>query len=597
NNTSQYCAAPDNPPTADGWLRTPGENCPKDGSGCNRDTGLCEGGKTADCSNTPKGCLMAADDCEDCGAGWTCKLRSEVLNATDYKAWGLNATKTQISAVSGGDGICVKGAGSGTEEEPEKTGKCDFKINALKNACSTSNSKCRSGVYVPFTITETSGNCDDLSCTVTNDFDNTSVDATKASAGWWACSYPQSKSSGGDSEGTKGSDPSNLKFTIDCDGKKATMTCPFPTADSNKFCEEEEEAQEEEKAEEGEKCKKDEDCGEGLVCLDGECVTEEDAEEKEEQEKQDKTAPKVTISSPSGTINTKTAELSVSTDIEAECKYMLSRDGSFNDFSGGMFMSGGGGKSHTATLSNLTGVTAADCKYNHTVKVMCKNSKASQDAKAAVGSAQNNFSVDLSQDSANAPAVSSAPMETKYTVANPVLKVTTDRPADCEYKKDGDFTFGGGTKFDTTGNYTHNTQLNGLAAGDHTYYVVCKDKETCAVSKPGLPVKFAVDLSQDPANAPNIANTTPETQTVANPTLSVSTDRPATCQYKKDATFIYGGGTQFANDGEYAHSVVLTDLPDGKYTFYVACKDKATGAVKTLENPIITTLDRGQGKP
>ena len=598
NNTSQYCAAPDNPPTADGWLRTPGENCPKDGSGCNRDTGLCEGGKTADCSNTPKGCLMAADDCEDCGAGWTCKLRSEVLNATDYKAWGLNATKTQISAVSGdADGICVKGAGSGTEEEPEKTGKCDFKINALKNACSTSNSKCRSGVYVPFTITETSGNCDDLSCTVTNDFDNTSVDATKASAGWWACSYPQSKSSGGDSEGTKGSDPSNLKFTIDCDGKKATMTCPFPTADSNKFCEEEEEAQEEEKAEEGEKCKKDEDCGEGLVCLDGECVTEEDAEEKEEQEKQDKTAPKVTISSPSGTINTKTAELSVSTDIEAECKYMLSRDGSFNDFSGGMFMSGGGGKSHTATLSNLTGVTAADCKYNHTVKVMCKNSKASQDAKSAVGSAQNNFSVDLSQDSANAPAVSSAPMEAKYTVANPVLKVTTDRPADCEYKKDGDFTFGGGTKFDTTGNYTHNTQLNGLGAGDHTYYVVCKDKETCAVSKPGLPVKFAVDLSQDPANAPNIANTTPETQTVANPTLSVSTDRPAVCQYKKDATFVYGAGTQFANDGEYAHSVALTDLPDGKYIFYVACKDKATGAVKTLENPIITTLDRGQGKP
>ncbi len=79
-----------------------------------------------------------------------------------------------------------------------------------------------------------------------------------------------------------------MKFTIDCDGKKATMTCPFPTADSNKFCEEEEEAQEEEKAEEGEKCKKDEDCGEGLVCLDGECVTEEDAEEKKSRKSRTK---------------------------------------------------------------------------------------------------------------------------------------------------------------------------------------------------------------------------------------------------------------------------------------------------------------------
>lgn len=592
NGTSQYCKTLKNPPSSTGWEITPGGDCVKNGGTCNKDTGLCEGGRTADCSNTPKSCLTGANDCGDCGAGWTCKSRSEVINATDYESLGLNATKAQIEAASGGDGICVKGTGSGTEE----TGECDFRINA-GGTCSTSNTKCRNGVYVPFTITEISGNCDDLSCTVTNDFDNTSVDAAKASAGWWACSYPQSKSSGGDSEGTKGSDPSKLKFTIACDGKKATMTCPFPTADNNKFCEEEEEAQEEKKAEEGEKCKKDEDCGEGLVCLDGKCVTEEDAEEKEEQEKQDKTAPKVTISSPSGTINTKTAELSVSTDIEAECKYMLSRDGSFNDFSGGMFMGGGGGTSHTATLSNLTGIPAADCKYNHTVKVMCKNSKASQDAKSAVGSAQNNFSVDLSQDSANAPAVSAAPMEAKYTVANPVLKVTTDRPADCEYKKDGDFTFGAGTKFDTTGNYVHNTQLNGLPAGDHTYYVVCKDKETCAVSKPGLPVKFAVDLSEDPANAPAIANTTPETQTVANPTLSVSTDRPATCQYKKDATFAYGAGTQFANDGEYAHSVVLTDLPDGKYTFYVACKDKATGAAKTLENPIITTLDRGQGKP
>jgi len=215
NGTSQYCKTLKNPPSSSGWEITPGGDCVKNGGTCNKDTGLCEGGRTADCSNTPKSCLTGANDCGDCGAGWTCKSRSEVINATDYESLGLNATKAQIEAASGGDGICVKGTGSGTEE----TGECDFRINA-GGTCSTSNTKCRNGVYVPFTITEISGNCDDLSCTVTNDFDNTSVDAAKASAGWWACSYPQSKSSGGDSEGTKGSDPSKLKFTIACDGKR-----------------------------------------------------------------------------------------------------------------------------------------------------------------------------------------------------------------------------------------------------------------------------------------------------------------------------------------------------------------------------------------
>jgi len=534
------------------------------------------------CTDSGKICAVNPDGEAQCFAGETGGLTFKCDASAGEVAVTDKAGK--VSYIAGDRPQDCDQLTAATDEEKDAckqefpcekaAGDCTFKITPGKP--NSSNSKCKQGsmfgVYVPFTL-KTQGDCSGISCWVTNDYDNgkstaapqSSITASTVSSNWSACVFPKSSysSASGGSESSE-KNPEKINFRIECQqgGNRvsADASCPFPSADDNAF--------------QDDKSKED--------------------EEKKEEEEQNKTAPKVTISSPSGTVDAKTAELSVSTDIEADCKYMLSRDGSFNDFSGGMFMSGGGGKSHTATLSNLTGATATDCKYNHTVKVMCKNSKASQDAKSAVGSAQTNFSVDLSQKTENAPATVAA-MESKYTVANPVLKVTTDRPADCEYKKDSDFSAGGGTKFDTTGSYVHNTQLNDLKTGDHTYYVVCKDKETCAANKPGLQVKFTVSLSDDPANAPKIASTTPETQTIANPALSVTTDRPATCQYKKDASFTYddGSGTQFANDGEYAHSVSLSDLPDGKHTFHVACKDKATGAKKTLETAIVTTLNRG----
>jgi len=534
-----------------------------------------------DCAASGKVCAINPDGEAQCVAAGTGGLTFKCDAAAGEVA--VTDKAGEVSHIAGDRPQDCDQLASATDEEKaackqefpceKAAGDCTFKITPGKP--NSSNSKCKQGsmfgVYVPFTL-KTQGDCSGISCWVTNDYDDgkstaapqSSITESTATSNWSACVFPKSSyssASGQDESSEK--NPEKINFRIECQqgGNRgsADASCPFPSADDNAFSDD--------------KAKED--------------------EEKKEEEEQNKTAPKVTISSPSGTVDAKTAELSVLTDIEADCKYMLSRDGSFNDFSGGMFMSGGG-KSHTATLSNLTGTTATDCKYNHTVKVMCKNSKASQDAKSAVGSAQTNFSVDLSQKTENAPAAV-AVMESKYTVANPVLKVTTDRPADCEYKKDGDFSAGSGTKFDTTGSYAHNTQLNDLKTGDHTYYVVCKDKETCAANKPGLSVKFTVSLSDDPANAPKIASTTPETQTIANPALSVTTDRPAACQYKKDTSFTYddGSGTQFANDGEYAHSVSLADLPDGKHTFYVACKDKATGAKKTLETAIATTLNRG----
>jgi len=346
-------------------------------------------------------------------------------------------------------------------------------------------------------------------------------------------------------------------------------------------------------------------------------AAKEAAEKAAKEAEAVKAVPTVKIESPSGTVTTKTADLKVTTNIKATCKYLDSKTGSFtsSNFDGnGMTMSDGDGYSHTATLSNLTEGDAANCKYSHSITVLCKNSATmsttsrtsstnTTNVTPGIGSAQTTFTVDLSQNAEYAPKVTSAMDSDSYTVANPVLKVNSDRPADCEYKEGASFTFGSGKKFDTTGDYNHNAQLNDLKTKQdgYDYYVICKDKATCATSDKSFKVEFKVVLSDDPINAPKIVGTTPENQTVANPTLSVTTDRPATCQYKKDTTFKYGDAAaiQFTNDGEYSHTVSLTTLTDGKYTFYVACKDKATGASITLETAIVTTINRtgGAGEP
>ena len=252
-----------------------------------------------------------------------------------------------------------------------------------------------------------------------------------------------------------------------------------------------------------------------------------------------------------------------------------------------MTMSSSDGYNQTATLSNLMQGTATNCKYSHNITVTCSNASAA----TATGTGQTSFSVDLSQIAANAPKITGAMDSSVVAVANPILKAITDRPADCQYKQGSDFTYGAGTAFDTTGSYNHNAQLKTLASNTYTYYVHCKDKDTCAINTPGTQVKFTVSLS---GSGPVIANATPETQTVANPTLSVTTDRPSICQYKKDSTFTYGDttATQFTNDSDYSHTSSLTALADGKYTFYVACKANDTSAATTFATAIITTLAR-----
>ncbi|MCU0652923.1 MAG: hypothetical protein MUD10_01565 [Candidatus Pacebacteria bacterium] len=192
---------------------------------------------------------------------------------------------------------------------------------------------------------------------------------------------------------------------------------------------------------------------------------------------------------------------------------------------------------------------------------------------------------------AAAPADPGVTSETNatQTTAQVSLSVSTKRTANCQYSTTAGFVYGNGTAFSTTGQYNHNTSVDGTK---HPYYVACKDVDTAGVSA-AIKIDFTLDLSQDPNNQPKINVTTPATQTDANPKLSLTTDRNAACKYNKDVTFTYatGGTTMTVDTARRAFEVALAAYADGDYTFYVACRDDSTGAVSEVKT-ITTKLNR-----
>jgi hypothetical protein len=236
--------------------------------------GVCDGQKV-DCSKERT--CASNDDCAVCdGSGWTCESKTSIRQSKlSGSVLGLSGSIDLTLTSSGDDKICVKNY----KETP--VGECEY--NIIPGTPSSKSANCKSGdsfgVYVPFTIKKYGGNCDGLACSVTNDYDSGAATATRksdsgTSSGWAACVKPSMRSS---SSGTKGSNPDKLVLEINCDVNGANpqskqTTCDFPENNSNLFDQKEEEAS----------------------------TTQDQANNKNEQDKQDKTAPKVTVSAPSG---------------------------------------------------------------------------------------------------------------------------------------------------------------------------------------------------------------------------------------------------------------------------------------------------------
>ncbi|MBU4436845.1 MAG: Ig-like domain-containing protein, partial [Candidatus Altiarchaeota archaeon] len=127
------------------------------------------------------------------------------------------------------------------------------------------------------------------------------------------------------------------------------------------------------------------------------------------------------------------------------------------------------------------------------------------------------------------------------------------------------------------------------------------DTETGGLYNPsGLGDKASDNVDYDPwlkaskDAAPVRFNGQPEEYAAtANPTLSLTTDRPATCKYSETSEIDYDSmaGT-FTTTGGTSHEVGLTGLSESLHTYYVKCKSGIDGEpVNSADYEISFTVD------
>jgi len=249
--------------------------------------------------------------------------------------------------------------------------------------------------------------------------------------------------------------------------------------------------------------------------------------------------------------------LSVITDRAATCRY--NENGGFTYPAGTTFDTTGGYNHNVQLPDSANGLK--------TYYVVCKDN--------ATGGMNDAMKVEFAVNVDSAPVVTSVTPATQ-TGDNPVLAVITDRLAACQYQKDNAFTYGAGTPMTTADNYSHSASIAALADGTYSFYVICKNNDTGAISQPKQ-ISTTLQRTTE-ANAPVVTNTTAISQVVNNPVLSVSTNIGAVCQYQKDVQFTYGQGTQFISSNNLIHNAQLSGLADGAHTYYVVCKNASINA-------------------
>jgi len=271
---------------------------------------------------------------------------------------------------------------------------------------------------------------------------------------------------------------------------------------------------------------------------------------------------------------TTTATLAVRTNTKSECRY--NESGGFT-FSAGTPFSTTGNYDHNASL---TGLAAG----RRTYYVVCKD--------IATGAASDTRKIDFDVNLAveeNAPEIRNITSATQ-TGDSPVLGITTDIPATCQYKQGGTFTYGGGSSLTASNDgYSHSISIAALTDGTYAFHVICKSRDNAATSEESI-ISTVLDRPETEDGEPEITNKTAGYQAKNNPTLAVTTDVAVTCQYKA-SSFTYGNGTAFTTTDGTSHSVDLSDIENGAYTYYVVCKNTATGVSNTDDFQVIFTVN------
>jgi len=266
--------------------------------------------------------------------------------------------------------------------------------------------------------------------------------------------------------------------------------------------------------------------------------------------------------------------LSVITDRPSVCQY--NENGGFT-YPAGTTFDTTGFYNHNAQLPSLP--NGAKTYY-----VVCKDN--------ATGGISDALKIEFTIDVNTAPSIMSVTPATQ-TGSSPILGVTTDVPAICQYKQGADFTYGAGFALPAKdeGKYAHEISISSFADNNYVFYVVCKNIGTAAVSA-SEQISTLLDRSNSNPSAPVITNKTNSYQTVNNPVLSVDTNKAAICQYSQ-AIFTYGNGTQFAVTGTTGHSAQLFNLANGQHAYYVICQAIENGIASDSGYQIIFNVNAG----
>ena len=133
--------------------------------------------------------------------------------------------------------------------------------------------------------------------------------------------------------------------------------------------------------------------------------------------------------------------------------------------------------------------------------------------------------------------------------------------------------------------YCYYNSTNMTTEGNYSYKVFAND--SLGNMNNSLPVSIIVDLT-----APSVSSYSPNTATATTATITLATNENATCRYTTTSGTAYSGmGGSYVGNGT-SHTLALTGLTTGSYTYYTRCNDTA-GNVMTTDHSVILTVTIG----
>ncbi|MFH1849494.1 MAG: hypothetical protein ABH879_04880 [archaeon] len=253
----------------------------------------------------------------------------------------------------------------------------------------------------------------------------------------------------------------------------------------------------------------------------------------------------ITNYGPSGTINTASAILTITTNGSATCKYDTS-SGNYESLANTFSTTGGTSHSKNASLSS------------DGAKIFYARCKGADNTTAAA-------TISFSRDTA--PPVASA-QSIRVGSANATITVITSENASCRYDTTDTAYASMASSLAKSGN-SHTASVSGLGEGAHVYYARCRDSAGNAMTASAT-ITVITDLS-----APQVLSHTPTNKITKPYTLfNITTDENATCRYSTASGVNYDNMDGSMISDETSHSVMLTGLSDYKYHYYIKCKDE-----------------------